>query len=180
MQRSFLMYIPALVLMAAANLNVCCDISVNGSELSGSYSPACANECMRVSALAAEEICVGRAEMPELKMHTHLTLIPPENNRQEFTDSVLRETEGITLLKSVFVKGKRLGSVSAECDIRELLRQNIVSQQPNSAVYGIYSGEIIIEQCYGRTSSEADSSDMVLLVSGMAPVMYYDSGGERA
>lgn len=170
----------ALLFNAAANLKVCCSVAVDGRKLPGSYSPACASECMHVSQLAADEICPNTPDMPAVTTQTYLALKPARNDRQTFTDAILRQTQGVSVLKAVYVKGARLGTVSEDCDIRAMLRQNIVSQQPNSAVYGIYSGEIVLEQCYGRTGSETDSADMVLLVSGMAPVMYYDSNGERA
>lgn len=170
----------ALLLTAAANLKVSCSVAVDGRKLPGSYSPACADACMRVSRLAAEEICLNTPEMPVMTTRTFLSLKPARNDRQALTDAVLRETQGVSVLKAVYVKDTRLGTVSEDCDIRAMLRQNIVSQQPNSAVYGIYSGEIVLDLCYGRTGSETDSADMVLLVSGMAPVMYYDSNGERA
>lgn len=170
----------ALLLVAAANLNVCCTVSVNGIELPGSYTPGCTGECMRLSALAAEEICAHEALLPEVTESIYLSLRSASNDRQALIDRILRETGGVSLLKTVYVKGSRLGSVNAECDIRAMLSENIVSQQPSAADYGIYSGEILIEQCYGRTESETDSADMVLLVSGMAPVMYFDGSGERA
>lgn len=172
--------VSALLLMVAANLNVCCSVSVNGVELPGSYTPGCAGECLYISALAAEEICEGAAVMPEVTTSSYLSLRRAGNDRQELTDRILQETNGVSLLKSVYVKGRRLGNVNAGCDIRALLNENIVSQQPNSAEYGVYSGEILIGQCYGRSDSETDSADMILLVSGMAPVMYYDGDGERA
>lgn len=170
----------ALMLVAAANLRICCTLAVDGKTLPGSYSPACADMCIDLSRLAAEEICEKEAKMPSANMRTYLTFRRAGNDRQALTDAILRASDGVSVLKTVHVKGKRLGAVEEECDIRSLLRQNIVSQQPNSAVYGIYSGEIEINRCYGRAGSETDSSDMVLLVSGMAPVMYYDSNGERA
>lgn len=180
MREKLFLFVSALLLVAAANLNVCCTVSVNGEPLAGSYSPGCAGECLYLSELAAEEICEGAAIMPAVTTSSYLSLRPPRNDRQDFTDRVLRETGGVSMLKTVYVKGRRLGSVSGECDIRTLLKENIVSQQPNSAEYGVYSGEILIEQCYGRSGSETESADMVLLVSGMAPVMYFDGDGERA
>lgn len=170
----------ALLLTSAANLKICCSVAVDGRKLPGSYSPACAWECMRVSMLAAEEICPGRPNLPAVTTKSVLSLRPARNDRQALTDAVLRQTQGVSVMKAVYVKGTRLGTVSGDCDINALLRQNIVSQQPHAAVYGTYNGEIIVEQCYGRAGSETDSTDMVLLVSGMAPVMYYDSEGERA
>lgn len=170
----------ALLLVGAANLKVCCTVSVNGVELPGSYTPGCTGDCMSISARAAEEICEDAAILPEVTASTYLSLRGASNNRQELIDRILRETDGVSLLKAVYVKGQRLGSVNAECDIRAMLSENIVSQQPSAADYGIYSGEILIEQCYGRSNSETDSADMVLLVSGMAPVMYFDGNGEKA
>lgn len=170
----------ALLLTACANLRICCYVSVDGRKLPGSYSPACTEDCMRLSMMAAEEICPGGPDLPAVTTKSVLSLRPARNDRQALTDAVLRQTEGVSVMKAVYVKGTRLGTVCEECDISTLLRQNIVSQQPHAAVYGTYSGEIAVEQCYGRAGCETDSSDMVLLVSGMAPVMYYDSEGERA
>lgn len=170
----------ALLLTACANLKICCSVAVDGRKLPGSYSPACVGDCIRASMLAAEEICPNSPDLPTVTMQSVLSLRPARNNRQALTDAVLRQTEGVSVMKAVYVQGTRLGTVSEECDISTLLRQNIVSQQPHAAVYGTYSGEIAVEQCYGRAGSETDSADMVLLVSGMAPVMYYDSEGERA
>lgn len=174
------MILLALGLTAAAYLRPCCTVSINGTETEGSYSPLCVRRAMAVYSLAAEEICRESFVPPETELRHSLTIGSRGNDVPALTDALLRHTEGVAAVQSVYVDGIRLGCVAEDCDIGRLLRENVSRQKPNAALYGGYSGSIEKRTVYAPAGTETDSGDMVLLVSGMAPVMYYDANGQRA
>jgi hypothetical protein len=51
---------------------------------------------------------------------------------------------------------------------------------PNAAVFGNISGELRICPVYSRSGHETNYEDMILLISGMAPVIYVDDSGKLA
>lgn len=180
MGKKILLSACALLLLLAANLHISYTVSVNGQELAGYYSPKCAREAYRVSSLAAEELCIGEEKLPEVRARRRLRLGKDENDVCAFTDRVLRETKGVEAAKLVYVNGKRLGAVRESCDLQALLERNIVNQMPNAAVRGRYTGSIAVSPRYTRSALLTPPSDMVLLVSGMAPVLYTDDAGQPA
>ncbi|MBR1456937.1 MAG: hypothetical protein IJ594_07235, partial [Oscillospiraceae bacterium] len=96
------------------------------------------------------------------------------------TDALLRACPGLTLADGVFVNGVRLGTVEDGAVLRERLRASILGQMPNAAVSGNISGELQIRPVYSRAGHETNYDDMVLLISGMAPVIYLDADGRLA
>lgn len=180
MWKKIILSLFALSLTAAANLHISYTVSVNGQELAGHYSPACAKEAYRISALAAEELCADEERLPAVKARRSLRLGSDENDVPAFTDCVLRKTGGVEAARLVYVNGKRLGAVSEDCALRELLERNIVSQMPNAAVSGSYAGRIRVSPRYTRADTLTPEGDMVLLISGMAPVLYVDGAGQPA
>ena len=69
------------------------------------------------------------------------------------------------------------GTVEQREDLLGELRHFITGQLPSWAEHGYLSQELSFKAQYGRSGSTTPVEDMVLLVSGMAPVMYSDGEG---
>ena len=64
--------------------------------------------------------------------------------------------------------------------LKEKLKSYIKNQMPNRAVFGSISGELDIQGIYTRIGKKTNDEDMLLLISGMAPVIYLDAQGRVA
>jgi len=167
----------ALFLMAAANLNCRCRVSIGGMELEGLYSPRAVDRCIEVARITAEEILSSKAVLPKVERNYSLGLGGYSGDNIRMTDALLRASNGVGLLDGVYVNGLRIGAVEDGERLRAMLTNHIRDLMPSSAVYGSYTEELDIRRQYCRASDEASCADMVLLVSGIAPVIYTDSDG---
>ena len=83
----------AALLMAAANLNLCCSVLVNGREVPGFYSPIRADICEGTAYEAACELLPDTPELPLVQRHYSLRLRAPESDGAALTDAILRRLE---------------------------------------------------------------------------------------
>lgn len=168
----------SLGFVLGANMDLCCSVAVNGQELEGLYSPFAADKSMEAAAAAAEEILEVPAVLPKLKKHYRLSFYPAEGDARVISDAALRSVSGVRLADGVFVNGVYMGSVEDGDELFLHLREFILNQMPNAAVFGNISGKATVEKIYSRSSRMTDYDDMVLLISGMAPVIYVDENGK--
>lgn len=179
-RRKIIMCFAALFLCLAANLNIGWELSLNGRALEGRYSSECIRRSSMAARLAAEEILERRALMPQLQRRLSLSFRPPTEDSSELSHQLLSAVPGLSLSDFVSVNGVTLGCVESGEVLMEKLRGFIHNQMPNAASYGSFSGDISVLPRYTRAGGETPYGDMVLLVSGMAPVMYVDSEGRPA
>ena len=92
----------------------------------------------------------------------------------------LRAVTGVELADVVYVNGTRLGIVEDGERLLEKLGTFIGSQQPHAAVSGSISGKLEIIRHYSRSNRVTKDEDMILLITGMAPVFYVDANGKLA
>jgi len=168
----------SFVFLLLSCMNIQCRAKVNGQLLDGSFSPGVFNQCVLTATLASEEIIKGQPLMPEAEKKYRLSLRSPDNNCPVLTDALLCSTEGIDIVDAVFVNGVQLGCVENGPQLYEHLRSFIRNQMPTSAVSGTISGQLSIHKLYSRENRETAYNDMVLLISGMAPVIYIDDKGK--
>lgn len=178
MWRKGLALLLSLGFVAVANMDLCCAVAINGQKLEGLYSPFAADQSMEAAAAAAEEILEVPAVLPELKKSYRLSLYPAEGDARTISDAALRSVSGLRLADGVFVNGVYIGSVDDGEELFLHLREFILNQMPNAAVFGNISGKATIKKMYSRSSRMTDYDDMVLLISGMAPVIYVDENGK--
>lgn len=165
-----------LLLLSAANIQ--CRVKINGREVYGCFSPKQLDSCYLTAALAAEEILEGPVSMPEMKRSYRLSFKEPEGSSLLVTDTLLRAVSGIDVVEAVFVNGEQIGAVKSGTELYNRLRSFIRNQMPTTAVSGTISGRLSIQRLYSRQGQETNYRDMVLLVSGMAPVIYLDEKGK--
>lgn len=168
----------SLMFAVGANFDVCCKAVVNGQELDGLYSPFAVDKSMEAATAAAEELLPTPAVMPKLSKRYRLSLRPADGDARDVSDAVLRSVTGVRLADGVFVNGVYMGSVEDGSELFLHLREFILNQMPNAAVFGNISGKATIQKIYGRSNRMTDYDDMVLLISGMAPVIYVDENGK--
>ena len=122
----------------------------------------------------------GEAALPEPRLHLRLRLRPGRADAPELADGLLCATPGVALREFVLLGDKRVGAVSDAAAFRKGLRRYIDNTVPDWAWGGVLSKPLHIERCWGRTGYASAPGDMVLLVTGIAPVFYYDAEGNYA
>ncbi len=170
----------SLLLLVAANAHLCCRVSVGGEELEGVYSLQAADRALTLAANAAEEILAAPAVMPQTERRYVLTFLPPDGDESALADAALRAVTGVKLMDVAYVNGTRLGAVEDGDELFRRLEGFIKGQQPTAAVSGNISGRLEIKKAYGRSESAVNYDDMLLLITGMAPVIYLDANGRLA
>ena len=169
-----------LTLTVAAHLRPVYRVTVAGKTLPGLYSPLPTTRCVSLARETAEELLAGGAKEPELGLRLRLTLRRADGNEALLTDALLRATEGIAVSDQVSVNGTCLGTVEDGYRLCEELRRSIRMQMPLAAVSGNISGKLELRRVYTRAGKDTPNSDMILLITGMAPVVYVDANGKLA
>ena len=170
----------ALLLFAAANVRLRWDCEVAGETLALGCSARAAQRAAEAARAAAEEILPGEAALPQMKRRARLTLRLPEREAPGLADALLRAVPGVELREYVYLGDRRVGAVTDAAAFRLKLRGYIDNTVPDWAWGGVLSKPLRIERCWGRTGYASAPGDMVLLVTGIAPVFYYDAEGNYA
>lgn len=170
----------ALGLALSSHLRPVYRISVQGEALPGRYSLQQARAGLAQAREIAEEI-LGSADAlctPEKRLC--LSLRRADGEAAALTEALLERTEGIQTAEEVRVNGVRLGNVEDGEALQRALQRSIRGQMPLRAVSGSISGRLELRPVYTRAGSCTPDSDMVLLITGMAPVIYLDPEGKLA
>ncbi len=180
LRRRVLLTVLALGLVLASHLRPVYRIRVQGEPLPGRYSLEQARHGEAQAREIAEEI-LGSAEAlcpPEKRLS--LTLRLADGEAAALTEALLAHTEGIRTATEVRVNGIRLGNVEDGETLQRALQRSIRGQMPLKAVSGGISGRLELQTVYTGEGTCTPYSDMVLLITGVAPVIYLDSEGKLA
>ena len=170
----------ALGLALGAHLRPAYRIRVQGESLPGRYSLQQWRAGTEQAAEIAEEILGSLDPLPSAEKRLCLTLRRADGDPELLTRTLLRFTEGIQSAEDVRVNGIRLGNVEDGEALQRALQRSIRGQMPRRAVSGSISGRLELRRVYTRAGSCTPNSDMVLLITGMAPVIYLDPEGRLA
>ncbi len=170
----------ALGLLLMAHLRPGCDFEVAGEHLRLGCTPAAAERAQRAALAAAEEILPGEAVLPAVKTRVRLRLRARADTAPELADALLRATPGVALRETVWVGERCLGAVSDGAAFSACLRDYLYNTRPSWASGGVLSQPLTLCRTYGRAGYAAAPGDMVLLVTGTAPVLWYDGAGNVA
>ena len=179
MFKRMLLLLLAAGLTVGANLRHCWEFCPDRGETI-SCSPHAAQLAIHAAEAAAEEILPGQAARPSLVRKLRLTLRKREEDPRPLADALLRGMEGIVTGDEVRVDGKRLGFVADGAALRAAVGNYIANTLPTWACGGVLSRELSIRRCYTRAGCLTTDGDMVLLITGMAPVFYFDGMGKYA
>ncbi len=179
-RRIRLMTALALTLLMLSHLRPLFRVTVAGEPLPGRYSLPQTEFCLALAKETAEEILPENGELPELRRRLSLSLSPPDGDQALLTDALLRGTRGIAVSEEVQVNGTALGTVEDGQTLRQTLERTIRGQMPLAAATGGISGRLELRRVYTRAGRDTPYGDMVLLITGMAPVIYLDAEGKLA
>ena len=93
-------------------------------------------------------------------------------------DALLRRADGIVLADGVSVNGTALGTVTDGTLLLERLYEAMRGDMPETATVARLGGNLQIHRVYSRAGHESPVWDMVLRVTGAAPVFYLDGEGK--
>ena len=169
-----------LLMLLTANLRPVYRVTVDGQALPGCYTREEIRTCAETVRETAEEILQNSTEAPQMQRKVLLTLRRADGDCTVLTDALLRSVRGVAVSDGVYVNGVRLGTVADGELFCAKLRDAIRNQMPNAAVSGNISGKLQIQRIYTRAGQDTPDEDMVLLVTGVAPVIYVDAEGKLA
>ena len=178
--KKFAVLLISFLFFLSVHLNVSWKLCVNDVNLPGRYSSGQIKECSRISALAAEEISPEAEKMPILRKRLYLSFKPQQADSRLLNDYLLLYSSGVELKEGVYVNGSLLGTVESGSVLCESLRSYIENQMPHAAVFGSISGKLQLRPVFTSPGHCTNYDDMVLLISGMAPVFYVDKDGHLA
>ncbi len=179
-RRQSLLLLGALLLLLAANLRPVYSVSVAGKTLPGLYARRQTERCAALARETAEEILENAGAVPEPRLRLRPAFSRAEGDEAALTDALLCSTEGVAVSDEVRVNGKRLGTGPDGEALRQALDRSIRGQMPLAAVSGSISGRMEFHRVYTRAGGDTPIRDMILLVTGMAPVVYVDANGKLA
>ena len=180
MLRKSLLLLAALLFAAGANLRPVCCYELAGEPIAPVCGIRTAALAERAAQAAAEEILRFDAAPGTVTKHLRLSLRRPLGSAREVSAALLAATPGIALRCEVRVDGRRLGWVEDGEALREALGCYIRDTQPTWASGGVLNGELALRRLYTRDAHLTGQRDMLLLITGAAPVFYYDQTGRYA
>ena len=180
MLKKTILLLMALLFAVGSHLRPCYDYTIGGVPIAAGFAPGAARQAELAVLDAAEEILRESASLPAFQKHLRLRFKRPSEDMRVLTDALLRATDGIVRRDEVRVEGVRLGWVSDGEALREALHEYIMNTLPVWASGGVLSRELGIRRLYTRDGYLTAKGDMVLLVTGAAPVFYYDQTGRYA
>ena len=179
-RRQRLILLGALLLLLGANLRPVYAVSVAGQTLPGLYGRRQTERCVALARETAEELLESAEAVPEPRLRLRLSFSRAEGDEAALTDALLRSTEGVAVSEEVRVNGRRLGTVPDGEALRRALDLSIRGQMPLAAVSGSISGQMELRRVYTRAGKDTNMKDMILLITGVAPVVYVDADGKLA
>ena len=151
--KRLLLLIPALAVVAAANLRWVCTVRVDGIPLSGSWTPQ----------------SIERAE--------RLALLPASGDVTELAEVLLCSCEGVCRAWAVSVDGNFLGWAEDISALSESMEGVIGSQIPYTATRAGFDAEISIEPAAIPSGWETDIDELSGAVRKLARVFYETPDG---
>ena len=180
MLKKSLLLLTALLFAVCAHLRPVYTLALTG----GVITPACGLwDCLlaeRAARASAEEILRGVAVSPVADKRLRLSFKKPAADARRVSDALLRAVPGVALRDEVRVNGRMLGWVEDGEALREALGVYIRDTRPAWASGGVLNGELTIRRLYTRDAHLTGQRDMLLLITGAAPVFYYDQTGRYA
>lgn len=176
LKKAFLL-VPALAFVVCSHLRPCCDFTVDGRRVSTGCTPEAAQRARDAALAAAEEILPGPASLPKALAHVRFSLRSSAETAPALSDALLRSTPGVIAGDEVYLSGYALGTVADGRQLRLELREYIENTLPTWASSGSISGYIQLRGQYTRAEFEVPPEDMIMLITGLSPVMYTDGEG---
>ena len=140
-------------------------------------SIAVGKKAQEAALAAAEEILPGRAALPAAQRRLHFSLRPGADTAPLLSDVLLCACPGVMAGDKVSIDGMVLGTVADARTLKSSLYRYIDNTLPSWANSGAISGTLSFQPQYTRAEFEVSPEDMLLLITGLSPVMYSDGHG---
>jgi len=167
----------ALVFAVCSHLRPCCDFTVEGRLIQSGCSIAAARRAKEAALFAAEEILPGKAALPAAKLRLGFSLKGGKASAPALSDALLRATPGVLAGDGVYLDGQKLGCVAEGRELRQEIAAYIENTLPSWAKAGSLGGYLELRRQYTRAAYEVTTDDMIMLITGLKPVMYTDGEG---
>ena len=177
MWKKLIAALSAVLLMAAANGNPCCRVRVDGVLLPGRCSPDALVRAESAAAAAAEEILGSADGLAHAEYTLSMCFAPPSRDAKSVSDAMLCACPALMKTCGVYMKGIRLGSVESKAALDERMERFIFGQMPSWATGGTTLLKPTLRSEYTKRAETDRLDDLVLLITGMAPVYYTDGSG---
>ena len=169
----------SLLLFLFSNVRILYRADIDGDPAPGLYSKKQLSGAYAAAQAVLWEISAGEGSCPQPKLTPELAF-KTSGTADQVTDLILMHTYGVEKLCAVYADGVYLGVSADENELRERLESFVYDQMPLCAERGEYSRPYTLETVYTARGRITPTDDMVLLISGKAPVMYYTADGKRA
>ena len=164
--KRLLLLIPALAVVAAANLRWVCTVRVDGIPLSGSWTPQSIERAERLALEAAGEVARGDTALPYIETEARLSLLPASGDVTELAEVLLCSCEGVCRAWAVSVDGNFLGWA-----------EDISALSESTATRAGFDAEISIEPAAIPSGWETDIDELSGAVRKLARVFYETPDG---
>ncbi len=175
--RKAILLIMALVFCLCSHLRPAYDFRVGGELVKSRCTPAAARAASEAAIMAAEEILPGKAQLPEAQRKLRLTLRQRSGAASELCSALLCNCEGVMAGQAVYSGGQRLGCVKDGAALCATVNRYIENTLPTWAKSGHLSQGFMLYPVFTRAEYEVSNEDMLMLLTGLAPVMYTDGKG---
>ncbi len=167
----------ALLLCIGSHLRPALDFTVDGVLIESGCSLAAARLAREAALMAAEEILPGHAVPEPAKRHIRLSLKRPADTAPELGAALLESCGGVIRGEAVYLGQTRLGCVKDGGALCRSLNRYIENTLPTWANSGHLSQGFMLCPVFTRAEYEVSNEDMLMLLTGLAPVMYTDGKG---
>ena len=179
LKKGFLL-LAALLFAVCAHLRPVYTYELAGERIAPGCGPRAASLAERTARAAAEELLRGECAPLPVTKRLRLSFRRPAGDARQLSDALLRTVAGVAVRDEVRVNGRRLGWVADGDALLEALGGYIQDTLPTWASGGVLNGELTIRRLYTRDGYLTGQRDMLLLITGAAPVFYYDQTGRYA
>ena len=172
-----LLFIPALLLAAAATLRPVCTVKVDGLPVEGLWTRRSVERAADLALGMAEELARGGTALPDIETQTRLTLFPAEGDENELAETILYACEGVSRAWALRVDGQFLGWTDDISALSETMEGVIGTQIPVTAVRAGFDAEISVEPAAIPEGWQSDIDELSLSLRRAARVFYVTPDG---
>lgn len=167
----------ALTAVAAANLDMVCEVTVAGETLPGTYSSAQVEKAAETAGRWAEEISRGEHAPPEYQTRRRLILGRPDGDAEELRRALLESAGGVAIFWEVSVGGEALGVCDDPSALGEVMEVMLYNGASREAVAVDFTEEITLRKLYGPEGAQHDLMELSALLRGATQVMSMTPSG---
>ncbi len=172
-----LLFIPALLLVAAANLRTVCTVRVDGVPVEGSWSPRGIERAEALALGMAEEVARGGTALPDIEVSRSLSVLPASGDERELAEAILCSCQGVQRAWALSVDGEFLGWAEDISALSETMEGVIGVQIPVTAIRAGFDAEISIEPAAIPEGWQTDVDTLSRRLHELARVFYVTPDG---